>query len=155
MPGVQCSFRVLRAAIVAAWFALLVTTASHGAEQTVAQLKERLASASPGDRPRICIQIAQTQLAEADKLYAAGDFEKAQTALTDVAAYSELARDYAIQSRKYQKQSEIAVRGMTRKLNDIQHTLSVEDRTPLQDAITRLERVRDDLLAAIFPKGAK
>ena len=87
-------------------------------EPTVEELKARLSSTSVGDRPHLCVQIAQKQLAEADKLYAAADVEKGQAALVDVVAYSELARDYAIQSHKYQKQSEIAVRAMTRKLTD-------------------------------------
>ena len=75
--------------------------------------------------------------------------------MTDVVAYSELARDYAIQSHKYQKQSEIAVRTMTRKLTELMHSLGHDDQAPVQDAINRLQRVRDDLLMAMFPKGAK
>jgi ribosome recycling factor len=66
-----------------------------------------------------------------------------------------LARDYSIQSHKYQKQAEIAVRSMTRKLNDLLHTLGHDDQVPVRDAINRLQRVRDDLLTAMFPKGAK
>ena len=92
---------------------------------------------------------------QADKLYAAAEVEKGQAALTDVVAYSELARDYAIQSHKYQKQTEIAARTMTRKLNDLMHSLGQDDQPPVRDAINRLERVRDDLLKAMFPKGAK
>lgn len=95
------------------------------------------------------------QLAEADKLYAESDPEKAQAALTDVVAYSELARDYAIQSHKYQKQSEIAVRSMSRKLNEILHSLGRQDQGVVKDAVNRLERVRDDLLNSMFKKGAK
>ncbi len=121
----------------------------------VEQLKAKLASTSLGDRPHLCVQIAEKQLAEADKEYAASEFEKGQAALTDVVAYSELARDYAIQTRKYQKQSEIAVRTMTRKLTELMHSLGHDDQVPVQDAINRLQRVRDDLLMAMFPKGAK
>lgn len=124
-------------------------------EPTVEDLKAKLASTSTGDRPHLCIQIAQKQLNEADKSYAAGDFEKGQAALTDVVAFSELARDYAVQSRKYQKQSEIATRAMIRKLTDLLHSLGHDDRVPVQDAINRMQRVRDDLLMAMFPKGAK
>jgi hypothetical protein len=101
------------------------------------------------------VQIAQKQLAEADKQYAAADFEKGQAALTDVVAYSELARDYAIQSHKYQKQAEIAVRTMARKLTELMHSLGHDDQAPVRDAVNRLQRVRDDLLMAMFPKGAK
>jgi len=75
--------------------------------------------------------------------------------LTDVVAYSELARDYSIQSHKYQKQTEIAVRVMTRKLTEVMHALAHDDQAPVQDAINRLQRVSDDLLAAMFKKGTK
>ncbi len=132
-----------------------IAGAAPSGEPTVEQLKARLSSTSLGDRPHLCVQIAQKQLAETDKLYAANEIEKAQAAMTDVVAFSELARDYAIQSHKYQKQTEIAVRSMTRKLTELVHSLSHDDQAPVRDAVKRLERVRDDLLASMFPKGAK
>jgi hypothetical protein len=121
----------------------------------VDELKTRLASANIPDRPRICVQIAERQMAETTKLYAATEDEKAQAALTDVIAFSELARDYAIQSHKHQKQSEIAVREMIRKLTELMHTLGHDDQAPIRDALTRMDRVRDDLLLAMFPKGQR
>jgi hypothetical protein len=135
--------------------AAVAAGATPNSEPTIDELKARLASASLGDRPHLCVQIAQKQLAEADKFYAANELEKGQAALTDVVAFSELARDYAIQSHKYQKQTEIAARTMTRKLTDLLHTLAHDDQAPVRDAINRLQRVRDDLLFAMFPKGAK
>jgi len=124
-------------------------------EPTVEELKARVSSANVGDKAKICLAIAEKQLIAADKLYTADDIHNAQTSLTDVVAFSELARDYSIQSRKHQKQTEIAIRSMTRKLNDLLHVVGREEQGPLKDAITHLERVRDDLLAAMFPKGAK
>jgi hypothetical protein len=135
--------------------AAVAAGATPNSEPTIDELKARLASASLGDRPHLCVQIAQKQLAEADKFYAANELEKGQAALTDVVAFSELARDYAIQSRKYQKQTEIAARTMTRKLTDLLHTLGHDDQASVRDAINRLQRVRDDLLVAMFPKGAR
>lgn len=124
-------------------------------EPTVAQLKAEVSSAKVGDKAKICVQIAQKQLNESDKLYAAADYEKAQAALMDVVTYAELARDYAIESHKYQKQTEIAVRGMTRKLSEILHSLGQGDQPPVEDALNRLERVRDDLLSTMFKKGVQ
>jgi hypothetical protein len=124
-------------------------------EPTLDALKARISSANVGDKPHLCVQVAEMRLTEADKLYEAGDLDKAQSALTDVVAYSELARDYSIQSHKYQKQSEIAVRGMTRKLTNILHTLGQVDQAAVKDAMNRLDRVRDDLLASMFKKGGK
>jgi hypothetical protein len=136
---------------------LLVANASPvpREEPTIDSLKARISSANVNDKPHLCVQVAQLQLNEVDKLYASGNLEQAQAALTDVVAYSELARDYSIQSHKYQKQSEIAVRGMTRKLTDILHTLAQPDQTAIKDAVHRLDRVRDDLLASMFKKGGK
>ena len=124
-------------------------------EPTVEELKARVSSANVGDKAKLCLEIAEKQLNEADKQYTADNVEKAQSSLTDVVSYSELARDYSIQSHKHQKQTEIAIRAMTRKLNDLLHVLGREDQGPVKDAISHLERVRDDLLAAMFPKGAK
>jgi hypothetical protein len=125
---------------------------SHDA--SVAELKARLASAAIAQRPRLCVQIAQKQLDATGRLYAVNDFEKAQAALTDVTAYAELARDYAIQSHKHEKETEISVRGMMRKLNGMLHALSHDDQGPVRDALNRLQQVRDDLLKSMFPKGA-
>jgi hypothetical protein len=134
---------------------LLVSSSLCAVDPTVDGLKAKLSSTSVGDRPKLCLQIAEMQMAETTKLYAASEDEQAKPTLTDVVTYSELARDYAIQSNKHQKQTEIAVRGMTRKLNEILHTLGHEEQGPVKDALSHLQRVRDDLLAAMFKKGAK
>jgi hypothetical protein len=124
-------------------------------EPTVEELKARIASANPKDKVHLCIQVAEKRLDEADKLYAASDIQKGQEALAEVVSFSEQARDYSLQSRKHQKPTEIAMRNMTRKLNNILHTLGHDDQAPVQDAINHIEKVRDDLLSSMFPKGAK
>jgi hypothetical protein len=133
---------------------LLAALAAHAANQlTVDELKAKVPSANAADKPRLCLQIAERQLTTADKLYIAAENEKGQAALNDALTYSESARDYAIQAHKHEKQTEIAVRGMIRKLNDMLHTLSHDEQPPIKDAIGRLERVRGDLLLAMFPKA--
>lgn len=155
MVGVGYS-RLLR---VAAGLLVAVVIApsalTGGDEPTVDELKGRVANIAVADRPRVCLRISERQLDAADRFYLAGDNDKAQAALTDVIAFSELARDYAIQSRKHEKQAEIAVRKMVRKLADMKHTVSREEQEQVQRAIDRLQRVRDDLLAAMFPNGGK
>ncbi len=148
-------YRFHGAVAIVALLAALAAKAAPTAPSTVEELKTKLASASVGDRPRLCVQIAQLQLTETDKLYAGTQDEKARVSLADVVTYSELARDYAIQSHKYQKQTEIAVRGMARKLTQLMHSLAHDDQAPVQDAVKQLERVRDDLLMSMFPKGQK
>jgi len=145
----SCWCVTLVVALSLASSALIRATAK---EPTVDELKARLSSTNIGNRPQLCLQIAERQLQEADKLYAAVESEKAQATLTDVVAFSELARDYSLQSHKHQKQTEIAVRRMTRKLTDLKHVVTHEEQPAVQEAIDKLERVRDDLLLAMFPK---
>ena len=135
---------------------LLVPLSLMASEQpTIEELKARVPNASIADRPGLCVHISELQTDAADRLYVAGDSEKAQAALADVVAFSESARDYSIQSHKHEKQTEIAIRKMAHKLADIKHTVSHEDQAQVQNAIDRLQRIRDDLLAAMFPKGVK
>jgi hypothetical protein len=122
---------------------------------TIEELKERVANASIPQRPPLCIEISERRLDEADRLYVAGDAERAQTALVDVTAFAELARDYAIQAHKHEKQSEIAIRKMARKLANLKHSVGHEDQQQIQDVIDHLQKIRDDLLAAMFPNGVK
>ncbi len=144
-----------RIAVVGLMLSVLAVpfTLYGGGEPSIEELKDRVAKASIADRPPLCIRISERQLAAANRLYVAGDVEKWQAALAEVAAYAELARDYAIQSHKHEKQSEIAIRKMARKLADLKHTVAHEDQKQIQDTIDRLERVRDDLLAAMFRKS--
>jgi hypothetical protein len=135
---------------------LVMPSAGAGGEQlTLEELKGRVADASISDRPVLCIHISERQLDAADRSYVAGDSEQAKAALVDVVAFSELARDYAIQSHRHEKQSEIAIRKMARKLADMKHAVSHEDQQQVESTIERLQRIRDDLLAAMFPKGIK
>jgi hypothetical protein len=124
-------------------------------EPTIEELKAKVGNASAAERPALCIQIAERQLSTADKFYLAGDSEKGHAALADVTAYAGIARDSAIQSHKHEKQAEIAIRKMVRKLSDMKHLLAREDQEPAQNTIEQLERIRDDLLAAMFEKGDK
>jgi hypothetical protein len=155
--GIEYSRLWLAAAAAGLLLCLLSgpSTLSGRDEATLEELKGRVANASVADRPPLCLHIAELQLGAADRLYVIGDSEKAQAALADLVAYSELARDYAIQSRKHEKQSEIAIRKMVRKLSDMEHASPHQDQAAIQSAIDRLQRIRDDLQAAIFSKDGK
>jgi len=122
-------------------------------EESVEELKARLSNTSIGERSQICLQIAQKQLDAADKLYAATESEKAQAALGEVTSFAEMARDYAIKSRKHQKQTEILVRRMAHKLNDLKHSVVHDDQAAVQSAMAKLQRISDDLLYSMFPKA--
>jgi hypothetical protein len=151
------SFRIWWiAAAVLACAAMLIPSVLTGRDQpTVDELKARLATASVSDRPPLCLRIIEMQLDMAGKSFAAGEGERAKAAVADIAAFAEQARDYAIQSHKHEKQCEISIRKAVRKLDDLKHTVSHDDQDLIQNTVDRLQRIRDDLLLAMFPKVGK
>ena len=60
------------------WSLAVIGRAAARNEPTVDELKARLCGDADRRPPHLCLQIAQKQLAEADKLYAADEIEKAR-----------------------------------------------------------------------------
>ncbi len=141
-----------------ALYALLLALASaYGAakDEPVDELKARFESARPEDRPDLAIEIARHQLRNADKLYTEGKVDQARAAVDDIVAYSEKARDAALQTKKHLKNVEIEARKMAEKLRDIKRTLAFEDQPPVEKAVRRLEDIRTALLNEMFSKEKK
>lgn len=124
-------------------------------EETVADLKARLDSARPEDRPELCVRIAQLQVRAADRLYTEGHVDEARAAVEDVVTYFERARDFAITGKTHLKNVEIGARRMSEKLADIKRTLAFEDQAPVEQAVHRLEEVRTALLKEMFAAKKK
>ena len=130
----------------------LIAASARAAEVTVDDLKQRVERAAIPEQPGLCLQIAHLQLGAAGKFYSANEPEKASNALRDVALYCERASNAAIESRSHEKQTEIGVRKMIHRLTDMRRAAVQEDQGAIKAATDRLERVRDSLLAAMFPK---
>ena len=141
--------------ISVALITLAVTSCAATKDQTVDELKSRVESARPEDRPVLCLQIAHQQLSNADKLYNEGKVEQARAAVDDIVTYSEKASASASQTKKHLKNVEIAVRKISEKLRDIKRTLAFEDQPPVDQAIKRLEDIRTSLLKEMFSKEKK
>ncbi len=119
-------------------------------QETVEELKAKLNSAKPADQPKLCLEIARRQLDAVQQAYQATQNEQAQKLLQEVVQYAQQAGDAARQSRKHIKKTEIEVRKMSRRLQDLKPTLDVDSRQPVQEAIDRLEHVRTQLLMQMF-----
>lgn len=146
---------MLRLTISIFLITVTVIVCAAAKDQTVDELKARVANARPEDRPGLCVEIAHRQLRNADKLYNDGQIEQARAAVDDIVTYSEKARDSASQTKKHLKNVEIAVRKMSEKLRDIKRTLAFEDQPPVDQAIKRLEDIRTALLTEMFSKEKK
>jgi len=124
-------------------------------DENLSQLIARAESAPPGERPGLYIQIARQQAEAADKLYREGNAEAGSQALNDTVTYGEKARDAAASTGKKLKDTEIALRKIAEKFRDVKHNLPFDDQAPVQQAIDRLEKMRTDLLSAMFGKKEK
>jgi len=78
-------------------------------QQTVEELKAKLASAKESDQPKLCLEIARLQLDATEKAYQAAQLPQAQALLKEVVDYAEKAGDAARQSHKHIKKTEIEV----------------------------------------------
>ena len=124
-------------------------------EESLEQLKARIANAPVDQQISLGLEIAERQLKAADKLYTDGNTEQARSAVNDVVEYSEKATQGASQSGKKLKEAEIKVRKMAHKLLEIKRSVNFEDQQPLQDAADRLEHMRSDLLSRMFGPSKK
>ena len=147
MMRIRVTILVLLAVVSLARFA----RADDALQQQIA----RADSAPPSERPALYIHIARQQADAADKLYQAGNAEAGNKALNDVVTYAGKASDAAASTGKRLKDTEIAVRKMAEKFRDVKRTLPFEDQAPVQQAIDSLEKMRTDLLAAMFGKKGK
>ncbi|HSB74853.1 MAG TPA: hypothetical protein VLC12_04335 [Terriglobales bacterium] len=134
---------------------LLLLTCSLAAlarKESLEELKVKLGSAKLSDQPKLCVQIARQQLEAMEKTYQEGQTAQAQKLLQDVVNYSQQAGDAARKSGKHIKNTEIELRRISRRLQDLKPTLDVDSRPPVQDAINRLEHIRTQLLMQMFSK---
>ena len=132
---------------------LAMSAAVMARNENLEQLKARLGRADTGQKIDTCLQIARLQLDNADRLYSSGKVDEARTAIADVVSYTEQAGDSAAKSGKKLKKAEILVREMGNKLREIKHSLNFDDQAPVQEAADHLEKVRSNLLSAMFGKS--
>ena len=135
--------------------ALLVAaslTAFAARDESMDELIARAESAQPDDRPALYLQIAHLKAEAADKLYGDGKADAGKAALKDVVAYSKKATDAAITTGRKLKNVEITLRKMAEKFRDIKRTVAFDDQPPLQQTVDELEKMRTDLLSAMFGK---
>jgi hypothetical protein len=121
-------------------------------DDSLDQLAARAEAARPEDRPALYVEIARQRAEEADKLYKEGNADAGSAALREVVTFSKKATDASIQTGKRLKNTEITLRKMAEKFRDVKRTVAFEDQAPIQQTMDELEKMRTDLLAAMFGK---
>ena len=120
--------------------------------ESIESLKARADQTKTKDQVELFTRIAERQLDSLDKAYNGGTAREAQAALADVVNYGVKAAQISGATGKRMKQTEIALRKISARLEAIRKTLEVDDRPPLADAIQKLESARRELLNRMFRK---
>ena len=129
---------------------LLLSGSALAVSDTQAELKAKADAAHGGEQAKLCLLYAHRQLEAANDLFTNGDVEQAQADVQEVMVYTRKAAEAAESSGKHMKQTEIALRELSKRMHDIADSLAVEDRPPLREAMDSIEQLRSELLARMF-----
>jgi hypothetical protein len=122
------------------------------AEESLEQLKARAPTARIEEQPKIYVRIAELELKNVDSTLGQGDIQKEQAAMQDLATACENAAKTSVTTRKHMKQTEIALRKVSERVEQFRKSVEFESRPPIKAAIDRIEQARSDLLNAMFKK---
>lgn len=134
---------------------LFLPALSVGADDDLGKIRARADAANPKDCTKVCAEAAEKLVDQSSAEFDGGNAEAAHKALEDAIAYSRRAASSAIETRKRQKQVEIDLRKIVRRIDHIKDTLNFEDRPRLEEHIKELEGLRDELLASMFGPSVK
>ncbi len=129
-----------------------LSTAGAASNESLESLKARADGAELKKQPELFTKVAQFQLQEFAKASEEGNPEQAEEALQDILEYGIKAAQSSQETGKRMKQTEIAIRKISSRLEDIGRTLSFDKRQPVESAIEKLESARTDLLHHMFRK---
>ncbi len=118
----------------------------------LAILKQKAEAASGGARVRLFIDLARQELDLADQGFTAGAADRAQQRVQDALGAVEQASDAALHSGKRLKETEIDLRKLQHRCDEIAHSVDFQDRPPLVAAVKKLEQLRQKLLDRMFSK---
>ena len=128
----------------------LLTGLPAWGQNSVELLKEQAEKADGKKEISLSVKIAEQQLKAANAAYDNGKTEEALEAVQDVLEYSTRAAKESTETGKKMKHTEIALRKIADKLEDIRKSLAVDDRPPVAEAIRKIEAARNDLLFRMF-----
>jgi hypothetical protein len=131
---------------------LLSALAWADKQESVDVLKARAEKANRKDQVELYTKIAERQLEALDQAYDGGAVQQAREALSDVVNYGVKAAHASSETGKRMKQTEIAMRKMSLRLEAIRKTLDIDERAPVGEAVQKLEAARTDLLHRMFRK---
>jgi hypothetical protein len=97
-----------------------------------------------------CADVARREVEIANQYYASGEVDKAEEAVKMAVTYSQKALDAGKRTHKKLKETDLTLRKTSRRLNDVEQTLALEDKPLVREAVEKIEHVRSQLLVVMF-----
>jgi len=130
----------------------LLAVVAHPADkpQSVEELRSSAEAADGEHCTRVCVEAAKAITEEANQFFTDGKVQQGHADIKDAVRFAQKAAVASVQSRKKQKQTEIALRKLERRILDIMETLNFEDKPQLQQAADAIDKSRASILTAMF-----
>lgn len=129
---------------------LLLTAICMAESSSTAQLQHDADQAKGSDCAKLSMQAARQLLEDAGHLFRNNNLKEGQAAIDGTVHYALRSVDCSIESHKWEKQDEIELRELIRRMDEIRKMLDIEDRPHVAESIVKMEKQRDRLLSAMF-----
>jgi hypothetical protein len=131
-------------------FCLMLTIQCVAQEGALADLQRRADEANGVDCVHLSMDTARKSLEEANRLFGAGDVKSAHGEVDASVRYARRSVDCSLHAQKSEKNEEIDLRKLIRRMKDVSQTLDSEDRPHIAQSLVELDKERDRLLHSMF-----
>lgn len=118
-------------------------------------LKQRAEASNGGSRAKLFSELAREELLVADQQFTSGAADAAQSRVASALEHATVATDAAVQSGKRLKETEIELRKLQRRTDELAHSVAFDDRPPVEAVVKQLEHLRSRLLQRMFSAKEK
>jgi len=129
----------------------IVLVAAAKQPETIDQLKARAEAADQNKQPELYSKLAKMQAEAANEAYNTSA-EQARKLIEEATQSAEKAAGASLASGKRLKKTEIDLRQLHKRMDDIGKTWNFDDRTPVKADMERVEAARSKLLDRMFAK---
>jgi|tagenome__1003787_1003787.scaffolds.fasta_scaffold20687645_2 hypothetical protein len=130
----------------------LAALAKDKVPESMDELKARAAATTDKNKQvELYVELSKRELEAANDVYNTSA-DQAKSLFEGSAESATAAARLAIESNHKLKQTEIKLRELSHRMNDIRRTWAFEDRAPLDPAIQQVESARNKLLDRMFQK---
>jgi hypothetical protein len=141
----------MRKFVIAILVCGIAMVASAKKPKTIDELKAQLASADKDKQPELYAKLAKMQLEAANDVYST-NVEQAKQLVIEAGDSAEKASQVSIETNKREKKTEIDLRKLGKRMEDVIRTWTFDDRSQVKSVLQRVETARSKLLDRMFEK---